>query len=82
MKSIFLLQHLHVISEDNECAKKIGLYISEEKATSAINRLSIQPGFSDFQKLINPLEDDERSGFYIDKYEVGKDHWAEGFVTI
>ncbi|BFM11305.1 hypothetical protein R50072_14580 [Simiduia litorea] len=82
MKAIFLLQHLHVISEDNECWKIIGLYTSGERAACAIKRLSTQPGFSDFPKLINPLEDDERSGFYIDKYEIGKDHWAEGFVTI
>ena len=82
MKSAFLLQHLHVISEDNECAKIIGLYASKEEAISAIERLSTQPGFSDFPKLIDPLEDDAESGFYIDEYKIGKDHWAEGYVTV
>lgn len=82
MKSVFLLQHLHAISEDNECTKIIGLYASKENAIAAIERLSIQPGFSAYSKLIDPLIDEEKNGFYVDEYEVDKDHWTEGFVTI
>ncbi|AJQ95590.1 DUF7336 domain-containing protein [Gynuella sunshinyii] len=82
MKSAYLLQHLHVISEDNECAKIIGLYASKEDALAAIKRLSVQTGFSDHPKLIDPLVDKEESGFYIDEYEIGKDHWSEGYVTV
>lgn len=82
MKSAFLLQHLHVISEGNEDVKTIGVYATREDAIDAIARLSLQPGFSEFPKLIDLLEGDEKSGFYIDKYEIGKDHWVEGYVTI
>ncbi|WP_020411280.1 DUF7336 domain-containing protein [Microbulbifer variabilis] len=82
MKSAFLLQHLHVIAEDNDCVKVIGLYASKEDALGAIERLASQPGFSGCPKLIDPLEDDEESGFYIDEYEIGKDHWSEGYVTV
>lgn len=81
MKSAFLLEHLHVIAEGNESAKTIGLYASKEDALAAIARLSKQPGFSDHPALIDPLETDYVSGFYIDEYEIGKDHWAEGFFT-
>lgn len=81
MKSAFLLQHLHVISDDNECVKIIGLYATKEDAVCAIERLSSVPGFKDYPKPINPLEDDEGSGFYIDEYEIGKVHWADGYVT-
>lgn len=82
MKSAFLLQHLHVIAEDDKCVKVIGLYACKEAALAAIERLACQPGFSDYPKLINPLENDEESGFYIDEYEIGKDHFAEGYVIV
>jgi len=82
MKSVFLLEHLNVISEDSESVKTIGMYKSKGDALSAIERLSIQPGFSDHPKLIDPQEDDEVSGFYIDEYEIGKDNWTEGYITV
>lgn len=81
MKSVFLLQHLHVIAKDNKCTKVIGIYANKEDALSAIERLTSEPGFSDCPKLIDPLEGDEGSGFYIDEYDIGKDYWSEGYVT-
>lgn len=41
-----------------------------------------QPGFSEHPNLIDADASDEESGFYIDEYELDKDHWAEGFVTL
>ncbi len=82
MESVFLLQHLHVNSDDNECVKTIGIYATRDDAVCAIERLSSEPGFKDYPKLIDPIEDDEESGFYIDEYEIGKDHWAEGYITV
>jgi hypothetical protein len=32
-------------------------------------------------KIIDPTQTDEEQGFYIDEYELDKDHWTEGFVT-
>ncbi len=39
------------------------------------------PGFRDYPKIIDPLSNSDESGFYIDEYEIGKDHWTEGYVT-
>ncbi len=81
MDSVFLLQHSHSISEENQDLKTIGVYKSKEDALKAIERLKSMPGFSAFSKLIDPLVDDEEDGFYIDEYKLNKDHWAEGYIT-
>ncbi|MEH6393317.1 hypothetical protein [Pseudoalteromonas sp.] len=80
MKSVYLLEHLHVISDDNECVKTIGIYASEVDALNAVERLKHQPGFKDFP-VVNPLSGDE-SGFYINTYQIGEDNWSEGFETV
>jgi hypothetical protein len=48
----------------------IGVYATEEDANSALDRIRVQPGFRDY------LE-----GFEINKYEIGKDQWEEGYFT-
>ena len=80
MQSVYLLEHLHVISEDNECVKTIGIYASEEDALLAVERLKTQSGFSEFSN-VNSSSGDE-SGFYMNCYQLGEDNWTEGFVTI
>jgi hypothetical protein len=50
--------------------KLIGVYATENDATSAIDRIKIQPGFCDYL-----------AGFEISRYEIGKDHWVEGYFT-
>jgi hypothetical protein len=82
MKTVFVLQHLHVLPSGEEDTKLIGTYSSKENARAAIDRLKLQPGFCDYPRLIDPLVDDEGSGFYLDEYELDKDHWREGFVTV
>jgi hypothetical protein len=82
MKSVFIVQHLHVLAEGREDIKFIGAYRSSKAAHAAIGRLSLQPGFRNHPRLINPDEDDYESGFYLDEYELDKDHWAEGFATV
>ena len=79
MENAFLLEHLHIISEQNECIKTIGVYASEEDAREAVLRLCNKPGFSASCE-INPA--DGVSGFYISRYKIGHDHWTDGFVTI
>ncbi len=81
MKTVFVLHHLHVFPTGAEDTKLIGTYSSRATAIAAIERLKIQPGFCDYPHLIDPLTDDEESGFYLDEYELDKDHWSEGFVT-
>nr|WP_319395941.1 hypothetical protein [uncultured Desulfobacter sp.] len=82
MASVFLLQHLNYTSENNDDVKIIGVYATRQEALDAITRLNVQPGFCDSPNVIDPSEENIRSGFFIDKYEVGKDHWREGFKTV
>ncbi len=81
MQRVFLVQHLHTMSEGREDLKAIGIYASREEAEAAVKRAAAQPGFRDRPNLINPIVDDETDGFYIDEFLVGKDHWEEGFVS-
>ncbi len=67
---VFLLQHVHALSNGDEDVKVIGVYSSEDKARLAIARLSSVPGFSG-----------AAGGFHVDVYELDQDGWREGFVT-
>jgi len=67
---VFVVQHVHRISEDDEDTKFIGVYSTKETADEAIARLSLQPGFRD-----------TADGFYVDRYAMDEDHWTQGFVT-
>lgn len=82
MEPVYLLQHLHVLANDEEGVKTIGIYSSRSAALAAIDRVKTQPGFSSFPRLIDPLNEDEIDGFYIDEYVLDQDHWSEGFITI
>jgi homoserine kinase type II len=81
MKTVFLVQHLHDIPDKNEDIKIIGIYSSKQTALEAIERTKILPGFSEYPRLIDPIQDDEESGFYIGEYALDKDHWDTGYVT-
>jgi len=69
MKSVFILWHSHEYPDGSESGKLIGVYESRVAAEAARMRVADQPGFVE-----NP--DD----FIIDEYEIGKDHWTEGYV--
>jgi len=70
MNFVYVLQHEHIIDDDNEDMKLIGVYSTRELAELAIERLKKQPGFSETPE-----------GFCIDKYEIDKDNWCEGYFT-
>ncbi|HLP09556.1 MAG TPA: hypothetical protein VK178_15440 [Opitutaceae bacterium] len=71
VKTVYLLFHTHQLPDDEEDSKLIGVYAARADAESAQARARTKPGFKE--------HDD---GFMIDEYEVGKDHWEEGFRTI
>ena len=71
MESVWVVQHVHELSEDREDIKMIGVYSSETAAREAVKRLSIQPGFCDCPE-----------GFSVDEYPLDKDYWTEGYVTV
>jgi hypothetical protein len=70
MEAVFLLWHVHEAEEGSEDSKLIGVYRTDKDARAAIERLRNQPGFRSFPE-----------GFNIEKYELNKDHWTEGFLT-
>ena len=70
MEMVYLLWHTHPTGANESNEKLIGVYASEEFAIAARRRLLEQPGFSSFPE-----------GFEIVGYEIGKDHWTEGYFT-
>ena len=80
---VYVLHHLNIICEGNWNMKFIGVYSSHEEACRAVNRLIKQPGFRDCPDVIDlDKEDDYRSGFYIDIYEIDVDKLSKGFSMI
>lgn len=71
MESVYVLHHVREDDEFADDAKLIGIYRTEASAKEAIERLTPQPGFRDYPK-----------GFQVEPYELDKDHWVEGFITI
>lgn len=71
MTNVFLLFHTHDLGEGETDDKLIGVYASLADAQQAQARTAVLRGFRDAPE-----------GFAIDPYEIGKDHWSEGFVTV
>lgn len=70
MTYVYILQHSRELPDRTEDVKLIGVYSSEIDASRAMSRLRRAPGFKEFP-----------AGFSVDRYELDKDHWAEGFIT-
>ncbi len=68
LPSVFVVQHEREGADGYEDVKFIGVYSTRNLAQNAVKRLSEQPGFAE-----------HLDGFYIEEYEVDKDHWTEGF---
>ena len=80
-----MVEHLHILYDDVEDIKFLGVFSTKEKAEKAIQILSKQPGFKDFPKIIddNDIENDVIEGFYIIKVVVDEiAEWKEGFTTV
>jgi len=71
MKTVYLLWHRHPFKNGPDDVKLIGVYESGFAARQAQSRVAGQPGFRDYPE-----------GFEISAYEVGQDHWTEGFAVI
>jgi hypothetical protein len=70
VSTVFILWHSHPTGGGEMNEKLIGVYATESDASRAIDRIKVQSGFRDY------LE-----GFEIIRYEIGKDHWEEGYFT-
>ena len=71
MKTVYLLWHRHPFENGPDDVKLIGVYESGFAARQAQARVAGQPGFRDYPE-----------GFEISAYEIGQDHWTEGFTVI
>lgn len=71
MNVAFLLWHSHAVGDDATADKLIGVYSSEAEAEAAKRRKLQFEGFR--------VEPD---GFLIAKYELDRDYWSEGYVTV
>ena len=68
--SVFLLWHVRE-PDGNEEELLIGVYGTEADAKSAIERLRSKAGFVDAPE-----------GFRINRYELNRDHWEEGYDVV
>jgi hypothetical protein len=67
--SVYLLWFVQERAQESDTELLIGVYATESDARTAIMRLRDKPGFVDYM-----------AGFQIEPYELGRDHWTEGFV--
>jgi homoserine kinase type II len=71
MGTVYLLWYVREWDEGEDTELFIGVYQTEADAKEAIERLREQPGFVAYPE-----------GFEIHSYEIGKDHWTEGFARM
>ena len=71
MDTVYLLWYVRQWDEGDDTELLIGVYRSNEDASEAIGRLKAKPGFVDFPE-----------GFEIHPYELGKDHWEDGYARM
>ncbi len=67
----FLLWHTHQLRGGEDDEKLLGVYSSSELAEAARSRAAKLPGFCDAPE-----------GFEICAYDLDKDEWPEGYVTV
>ena len=68
---VYVLQHSREVEDGDEDVKFIGVFSTEDKGQAAIAELRDKPGFSLYP-----------DGFVLDRYELDRLWWTEGFVTI
>ena len=75
MKYVYILQHCYEKREKGEFltdeVKILGIYSSEKKAMQAKKEYQHKKGFECY----------DEDSFYIDKRELDKNQWEDGFVT-
>jgi hypothetical protein len=71
MDTAHLLWYVREWPEGDDTELLIWVYRTEADAKGAIGRLKGQPGFVKYPE-----------GFSVVAYELGKDHWTEGFARM
>jgi hypothetical protein len=71
LKNVFLLWHSHDLGDGETDDKLVGVYSSIDEAEAAKARKLKFEGFRDSPE-----------GFLIDCYELDRDAWSEGYITV
>jgi hypothetical protein len=82
VERVFIVQHKHTLQSEFEDWKMIGVYRTFDDAKSAVDRLSMRPGFAKHPNIIDPEAPGEEDGFYVSEHQLDHDNWTEGFVTM
>jgi hypothetical protein len=69
LAAVFVVHHEYQRDDDRDETKLIGVYSTEAKAKSAIERLRVLPGFSECP-----------DSFTVDCYPIDAEHWIEGLA--
>ena len=69
LNAVFVVHHEFPRYDDKDDIRLIGIYSTEAKAKSAIERLRVLPRFREYP-----------DGFSVDCYPVDADHLVEGLV--
>jgi len=81
MDRVYLLQHSHSPTPDNEQVKVVGVYRSREEAVAAVARLRDKPGFRNHPRVVDTDVGSSDEGFHISDMVLGQDAWMDGFIT-
>ena len=54
---LYMVKHLHILYDDVEDIKFLGVFSTKKEAEKAIQMLSKQSGFKDFPKIIDDNDD-------------------------
>jgi hypothetical protein len=68
---VFLVEHVHIHDDGEECVKTIGIYSTRERAEESVERSRLLPGFREAPE-----------GFTIDLYWLDQDIWDDGYITV
>ena len=71
MDSVVILWHVQEVPDGHDEEKLIGVYRNEDDARAAIGRLRDKPGFRELPE-----------GFQYYTYQLNRDGWTEGYVTV
>jgi len=80
MNSVFVLQHLHSPTPDDEEVKLIGVYRTREAAEAAVARLKELPGFRNHPHIVDESSKSDE-GFHLNEHQLDRDSWTEGFIS-
>ena len=80
MNSVFVLQHSHSPTPDDDEVKLIGVYRTRAAAEATVAKLRDMPGFRNHPRIVDTASEGDE-GFHIDEYQLDQDHWVDGFIT-